>query len=134
MAVTVEKLTPAYVDHFAVYMDQIANRRQIMHLPKWFQRISPKGKELLQQYHRAMTEWAPLLHRHTTLQGRTPGELRRGIWVMLGKSNFLSTMPSKSTSFAFEEPIRHSTSPGLILHDQFCPLTNELFVFRVSIP
>lgn len=102
--------------------------------PRWFSEEYERGADLHRQYNKAIGEWGYYLDKKSIYKGSHRGNLRLCLWNTLGKTNFLSRIPSDFKSFVFERSETHLDEKCTFLSERIDDSGTQLDLFKLAIP
>lgn len=102
--------------------------------PRWFTEQYEHGAELHRQYNKAIGEWGYYLNEKSWYKGSHRGNLGFCLWSTLGKTNFLSRIPSDFKSFVFEKSGTQLEEKCSCLVERINDSGTQLDLFKLAIP
>lgn len=102
--------------------------------PRWFGEQYERGAELHRQYNKAIGEWGYYLNEKSMYKGSHRGNLGFCLWATLGKTNFLSRIPSDFKSFVFERSGTQLDEKCSFLLERIDASGTQLDLFKLEIP
>lgn len=116
------------------WTDREQGKQLVRVFPRWFSEQYERGAELHRQYNKAIGEWGYYLDQKSLYKGPHRGNLRLCLWATLGKTNFLSRIPSDFKSFVFERPEKQIGERPFFLLERIDASGTKLDLFKLAIP